>query len=123
MARSKNDDPNFEQASPNRIATGDGAPRSDQTSEDGTEENPTYRRASKLNLYAGLSHADQAALGVQATVKRGLDPACRLTIEFEVTSKRQAWFLDMAEGQEAVVHVTCLGTEGEWQRLKVRKAL
>ena len=66
---------------------------------------------------------DDADFGLEPTVKRGRDPAGRRTVEFEVTPARQARFFDMEDGREAVLHVTCLGTEGEWQRLRVRRVI
>lgn len=71
----------------------------------------------------GLDISDDAEFGVDSTVERGRDPAGRRTIEFEVTSARQSRFFHMADGQDAMIHVTCLGTDGEWQRLRVRKVI
>lgn len=81
------------------------------------------RSAGKSNLDALLRILDQIALGVKSMVQRGRDPMGRPTIEFEMTQDRQSRFLDMADGQDAVLHVTCLGTDAEWQRLRVRNVI
>lgn len=57
------------------------------------------------------------------TVKRGRDPAGRRTVELEVSLARQARFFAMEDRRNAVLHVTCLGTEEDWQRLRVRKVI
>jgi hypothetical protein len=99
------------------------APRAEDDSEHGAEEPQSFESAKGHNLYAGLSLCDQIALGVVPVIAHGCDPAGRPTIELEVTLDRQARFFDMLAGEEAVLHVTCLGTEGVWQRLRVRKVI
>lgn len=71
----------------------------------------------------GLDVSDDADLKPIPPVRRGRDPAGRRTVELEMTPARQARFFNMEDGREAVLHVTCLGTEGEWQRLRVRKVI
>lgn len=89
----------------------------------GAQEPQSFESAKGHNLYAGLSLRDQIALGVVPVIARGCDPAGRPTIELEVTLDRQTRFFEMAAGEEAVLHVTCLGTEELWQRLRVRKVI
>ncbi|KQP52478.1 hypothetical protein ASF41_12570 [Methylobacterium sp. Leaf111] len=91
--------------------------------EEGAQVRLSGHSARKNNLFAGLSIRDQMDLGVEPMIVRGQDPVGRPTVEVEVTLERQSRFLDMANGQEAVLHVTCLGTDGEWQRLLVRKVI
>lgn len=69
----------------------------------------------------GLDIFDDAELEPKPKVKYGRDPAGRRTVDFEATLARQSRFLALKDGQEAVVHVTCRGTEGTWQRLQIRK--
>ena len=90
---------------------------------EGAQVPSSGRSARKINLYAGLSLRDQIDLEAKPMIERGRDPVGRPTINIEVTLDRQSRFLDMADGQDAVVHVTCLGTDEGWQRLLVRKVI
>ncbi|TNC08790.1 hypothetical protein FF100_28580 [Methylobacterium terricola] len=66
---------------------------------------------------------DDLEFGVTPVVERGRDPAGRRTIELEVNLKQQSRFLNMKEGQKAVIHVICCGTDKEFLRLRARKAV
>ncbi|AWB25715.1 hypothetical protein DA075_33275 [Methylobacterium currus] len=66
---------------------------------------------------------DDLEFGVKPAFERGRDPAGRRTIEFEVTPERQSHFLNLEEGQRAVIHVICCGTDKEFLRLRVRKVI
>ena len=123
MSNIKTDGAPSEQAHRDFIASTVEAPRAEDDLEHGAEEPQSFGSAKGHNLYAGLSLRDQIALGVVPVIERGCDPAARPTIELEVTLDRQTRFLDMAVGEQAILHVTCLGTEGAWQRLRVRKVV
>ncbi|GJD92388.1 hypothetical protein BHAOGJBA_5942 [Methylobacterium hispanicum] len=123
MSNIKHDSADSEQVHQDYIAVTVEASRAEDDSEHGAEEPQSFGSAKGHNLYAGLSLRDQIALGVVPVIERGCDPAGRPTIELEVTLDRQTRFFDMAAGEEAVLHVTCLGTEGVWQRLRVRKVI
>ena len=119
----KCDDASSKKSHEDPIAANDPALFAKNDLEDGSEKHPMPHIKGGNHLFAGLSLRDQIALGHKPAVEHGWDPAGRRTIDFEVNAARQARLFGMVARQKAVLHVTCLGTDGEWQRLRVRKVI
>jgi hypothetical protein len=80
-----------------------------ESQEDGETDDP-------LDIYSDMDFS------LEPTLKRGVDPEGRPTIEFEMMEVLQSRFLDLKKGRRAMLEIKCLGaTNDGWQRLRVKK--